>query len=53
MSLAKARFDNQLIKTNKALLNFAEQVTEDDLLLTRLPNKVKKPKRAKPRKTHG
>jgi hypothetical protein len=51
--LAKARFENQLIKTNKALLDFAEQVAEDDLLPTRLPDKVKKPKWAKPRKTHG
>ena len=51
--LAKARFENQLMKTNKALLDFAEQVAEDDLLPTRLPDKVKKPKWAKPRKTHG
>src|SRR2546423_14964990 len=51
--LAKARFENQLMKTNKALLDFAKQVAEDDLLPTRLPDKVKKPKWAKPRKTHG
>src|SRR5207248_6378044 len=51
--LAKARFDNQLIKTNKALLDLAGQVAEDDLLPTRLPDKVKKPKWAKPRKAHG
>ena len=51
--LAKARFDNQLFKTNKALLEFAEQVTQDDLLPTRLPDKVKKPKWAKPRKPHS
>jgi hypothetical protein len=51
--LAKARFDSQLIKTNKALLQFAGQITNDDLLLTRLPDKVKKPKWAKPRKSHG
>jgi hypothetical protein len=51
--LAKARFDNQLMKTNKALLDFAGQVAEDDLLPTRLPDKVKKLKWAKPRKSHG
>jgi hypothetical protein len=51
--LTKARFDGQLIKINKALLDFARQVTEDDLLPTRLPDKVKKPKWAKPRKPHG
>ena len=51
--MAKARFDNQLIKTNKALLDFAEQVAEDDLLPTRLPDKIKKPKWAKPKKSHG
>jgi len=51
--LAKARFDNQLFKTNKALLEFADQVAQDDLLPTRLPDKVKKPKWAKPRKPHG
>jgi hypothetical protein len=50
--LAKARFDNQLLKTNKALLEFADQVAQDDLLPTRLPDKVKKPKWAKPRKPH-
>jgi hypothetical protein len=50
--LAKARFDNQLVKTNKALLEFAEQVAKDDLLPTRLPDKVQKPKWAKPKKTH-
>ena len=51
--LAKARFNNQLFKTNKALLEFADQVAQDDLLPTRLPDKVKKPKWAKPRKPHG
>ena len=51
--LAKARFDAQLVKTNKALLEFAGQVAKDDLLPTRLPDKVRKPKWAKPRKTHG
>ena len=42
--LAKARFESQLVKTNNALLQFAGQVAEDDLLPTRLPDKVKKPK---------
>jgi hypothetical protein len=51
--LAKARFDAQLVKVNKALVECAEQVTEDDLLPTRLPDKVQKPKWAKPRKPHG
>ena len=51
--LAKARFDNQLLKTNKALLEFADQVAQDDLLPIRLPDRVKKPKWAKPRKHHG
>jgi hypothetical protein len=49
----KARFDSQLIKTHKAPLDFARQVAEDDLLPTCLPNEVKKPKWAKPRKSHG
>jgi hypothetical protein len=39
--------------TNNALLDFAEQVTPDELLPTPLPDKVKKPKWAKPSKTHG
>jgi len=51
--LARARFESQLVKTNNALLQFAGQVAEDDLLPTRLPDKVKKPKWAKPRKPHG
>src|SRR5256714_3720979 len=51
--LAKARFEAQLVKTNRALLDFAGQVAQDDLLPTRLPDKVKKPKWAKPRKAHG
>ena len=34
----------ELMKTNKALLDFAGQIAEDDLLPTRLPDKVKKPK---------
>jgi hypothetical protein len=44
IGFAKARFDSQLLKTNEALLDFAEQVAEDDLLPTRLLDKVKKPK---------
>jgi hypothetical protein len=51
--LAKARFEAQLVKTNRALLGFAEQVAHDDLLPTHLPGKVKKPKWAKPKKSHG
>jgi hypothetical protein len=51
--LAKTRFDNQLLKTNKALLEFAEQIAQDDLLPTHLLDKVKKPKWAKPGKPHG
>ena len=43
-SLTKARFDDQLLKANKALLEFADQVAQDDL---RLPDKIKKPKWAK------
>ena len=42
--LAKAMFDNQLLKTNKALLEFADQVAQDDLLPTHLSDRVKKPK---------
>lgn len=38
--LVRARFDNQLIKTNQALLDFAGEVAKDDLLPTRLPDKV-------------
>ena len=51
--LTEARFDNQLLKTNKALLEFADQVAQDNLLFTRLPDKIKKPKWAKSRKPHG
>ena len=50
--LARARFDNQLVKTNKALLEFAGQVAKDDLLPTRLPDKVQKAKWLKPIKAH-
>jgi hypothetical protein len=34
------------------LLEFAGQVASDDLLPTRLPDKINKPKWAKPKKTH-
>jgi hypothetical protein len=51
--LAKARFDSQLVKTNRALVNYAGQLAQDDLLPTRLPDKAQKPKWAKARKTHG
>jgi hypothetical protein len=32
--VAEAGFDNQLLKTNKALLEFADQIAQDDLLPT-------------------
>jgi hypothetical protein len=51
--LAKARFISQTIKTNRALLEYANQVEQDDLLPTRLPTKVKKAKWIKPIKAHG
>jgi hypothetical protein len=35
--LAKARFGSQLVKTNRALVNYAGQLAQDDLLPTRLP----------------
>jgi hypothetical protein len=40
--LVKVRFDNQLLKSNKALLEFVDQVTQDDLLPIHLPDKVKR-----------
>ena len=40
--LAKARFDNQLFKTNKVLLEFVDQIVQDDLLPIHLSDKVKK-----------
>lgn len=51
--LAKARFESQLVRTNRALVDYAGQLAQDDLLPTRLPDKIQKPKWAKPRKTHG
>jgi hypothetical protein len=51
--LARARFEEQLVKTNRALLGYAEQIRDEDLLPTRLPDKIQKPKWAKPIKAHG
>src|SRR5947207_13348970 len=51
--LTKARFEKQLVKTNRALLSFAEQIMEEDLLPKRLPDKIRKPKWAKPVKANG
>ena len=51
--LAGARFDNQLFKANKPLLEFADQVAQNDLLPTCLLDNVKKPEWAKSRKSHG
>src|SRR5436305_6481 len=51
--LAKARFDNQLLKTNKELLAFPDQVAQDDVLPIPQPDKVNKYKWAKPKKPHG
>ena len=42
--LAKARWESQLIKTNRALAGYAGQLAQDDLLPTRLPDKVQKAK---------
>ena len=43
----------RLVETNRSLVGYAGQLAQDDLLPTRLPDKVQKPKWAKPRKTHG
>jgi hypothetical protein len=43
----------QLVKTNKVLLGFAGQIMDEDLLSIRLPDKVQKPKWARPIKAHG
>lgn len=51
--LAKACFEEQLIKINKALLSFAEQIKDEDLLLKQLSDKIQKPKWAKPIKAYG
>jgi hypothetical protein len=50
--LAKARWESQLIKTNRALADYAGQLAQDDLLPTRLPDKIQKAKWLKPKKSH-
>ena|SRR2546423_12719260 len=50
--LAKARWESQLIKTNRALADYAGQLAQDDLLPTRLPDKVQKVKWLKPKESH-
>jgi hypothetical protein len=50
--LTKARWESQLIKTNRALADYAGQLAQDDLLPTRLPDKVQKAKWLKPKKSH-
>jgi hypothetical protein len=50
--LAKARFEKQLVKTNRALLGFTRQIINEDLLPIRLPDKIQKPKWAKPIKAY-
>jgi hypothetical protein len=52
IGLAKARYEAQVIKTNRALVEFAGMVVQDDLLPTRLPDKIKKSKWTKPKKSH-
>ena len=42
--LAKVRFESQLVKTNRALVDCAGPLAQDDLLPTRLPDKAQKPK---------
>ena len=51
--LAKARFESQLVRTNRALINYAGQLAQDDLLPTRLPEKIQKARWLKPKKTHN
>ena len=50
--LAKVRFESQLVKTNRALVDYAGQLAQDDLLPTRLPEKIQKARWLKPKKTH-
>jgi len=50
--LAKARWESQLIKTNRALADYAGQLAQDDLLPTHLPDKVQKAKWLKSKKSH-
>ena len=40
--LTKARFESQLVETSKALVDYAGQLAQDDLLPTRLPDRVSK-----------
>jgi hypothetical protein len=51
--LAKARFEEQLVETNRALLGFAGENMDEDLLPIRLPDKIQKPKWTKLIKAHG
>jgi hypothetical protein len=51
--LAKARFESQLIKTNRALVDYAGQLTQNDLLPTRLPEKIQKARWLKSKKTQA
>jgi hypothetical protein len=41
-----------LVKTNRALLNYAGQLGQNDLLPTRLPDEVKSATWLKPKKSH-
>jgi len=50
--LAKVRFDSQLVKTNRALISYAGQLAQDNLLPIHLPDKIQKPKWAKPKKIY-
>ena len=50
--LTKARFESQLVKTNKALVDYASQLAQNDLLPTRLLEKIQKARWLKPKKTH-
>ena len=47
------RWRRRYIDEHETLLDFAGQVAHVDLLPTRLPDRIKKPKSAKPRKAHG
>ena len=50
--LAKARFENQLIGANRALIYYAAQLAKNDLLSTLLPEKIQKAKWLKPKMTY-
>ena len=41
-----------MVKTNRALLNYAGQLGQNDLLPTRLPDEVKRATWPKPKKSH-